>query len=829
MSEEIKKDLYHELPKYYGGKDAEKKWQEYWADQGIYAFDTTSDKPVYSVDTPPPTVSGSLHVGHVFSYTQAEIIIRYKRMQGYNIFYPFGFDDNGLPTERLVEKELGISGGRIPREEFIAKCLEVAAKYETQFKELWQSLGFSTEWAQIYSSIDDRARRVSQRSFLDLYKKGYVVKKAMPTLYCPVCNTAVAQAETEDKEIPSQFVNLEFTVETGEKLIIATTRPELLPALVAVFVHPEDERYTHLIGKKIKPPMFDIEVLIRADEKVAKDKGTGAVMCCTFGDTTDIEWFHQHGLELRQIFDQYGRMNELACQYKGLKIKQAREQIKKDLEEKGFLKAKKDIVHPVNVHERCGNEMEFVVTEQWFIKILEYKDELIKIADDIQWRPAFMKERYVHWVKNLKWDWCISRQRYFGVPFPLWYCAKCGEVMLAEDKELPVNPLAHTPERACICGHREFIPESNVLDTWATSSVTPQINAKWGESDDRMKEIFPFSMRPQAHDIIRTWAFYTIVKSLYHHGKAPWSTVMISGHSKDPKGDKISKSKGNAGVTPQKLMEQFGADPVRYWAAGSRLGMDTIMSEEVMKDGQRLVTKLWNASKFAIMNLEGYTKGMSGSKNLIDEWILSRLHTVIETATKYMDEYEYGLALNVIQDFFWRDLCDNYIELSKGKIKEGNEKERIGSQETLYTVLLTTLKMFAPFIPHITEEIYQLYFKTFEKGVSLHTEQWPKEELFFTGNETVLTLGESVLKFVEMVRKAKSEAKLSLMHPIETLSYTIPAEVDAELKKVFPQIAYLLKITSIGEVTTADYSSKNEDGSMTITLKWGVLPPKASL
>lgn len=827
MSEEIKKDLYHELPKYYGGKEAEKKWQEYWAQQGIYAFDMNSNKPVYSVDTPPPTVSGSLHVGHVFSYTQAEIIIRYKRMQGFNIFYPFGFDDNGLPTERLVEKELGISGGRMPREEFITKCLEVAAKYEAQFKELWQSLGFSTEWAQIYSSIDDRARRVSQRSFLDLYKKGYVVKKAMPTLYCPVCNTAVAQAETEDKEIPSQFVDLEFTVETGEKLIIATTRPELLPALVSVFVHPDDERYTHLIGKKIKPPMFDIEVLIRTDEKVAKDKGTGAVMCCTFGDTTDIEWYHQHNLELRQIFDQYGRMNELAGPYKGLKIKQAREQIKKDLEEKGLLKAKKDIVHPVNVHERCGNEMEFVVTEQWFIKILDYKEDLIKVADDIQWRPAFMKERYVHWVKNLKWDWCISRQRYFGVPFPLWYCAKCGEVMLAEEKELPVNPLSCSPDRACVCGSKEFVPESNVLDTWATSSVTPQINGKWGEKDDRMERIFPFSMRPQAHDIIRTWAFYTIVKSLYHHGKAPWSTVMISGHSKDPKGDKISKSKGNAGVTPQKLMEQFGADPVRYWAAGSRLGMDTIMSEEVMKDGQRLVTKLWNASKFVIMSLDGYSKGMSGSRNLIDEWILSRLHTVIETATKYMDEYEYGLALNVIQDFFWRDLCDNYIELSKGKIKEGNDKERIGSQETLYTVLLTTLKMFAPFIPHITEEIYQLYFKQYELGVSLHTEQWPKEELFFTGNEKVLALGDGVLKFVEMVRKAKSEAKLSLMHPIETLSYTVPDDIGIELQKVFPQIAYLLKIQAIKDTPSPDYSAQNEDSTMSIAVKWGVLPPKA--
>lgn len=835
-----------ELPKYYDAKQAEPRWQRFWEDQGLYRFDPESKAPVYSVDTPPPTVSGSLHVGHVFSYTQAEIIIRYRRMRGHNIFYPFGFDDNGLPTERLVEKELGISGATLPRDEFIAKCLEVASKYEVQFKDLWQRLGFSTEWGQIYSSIDDRARRVSQRSFIDLYKKGYIEKKAMPTLYCPVCNTAVAQAETEDKELASRFVDLEFTLEDGNKLLIATTRPELLPALVAVFVHPDDERYTHLIGKRVSPPLFELSVPILADAKVAKDKGTGAVMCCTFGDTTDIEWFHQHQLPLRQVFDSNGRMNELAGAYQGLKIKQARAKIIEDLTAAGLAKGIREIVHPVNVHERCGNEMEYVVTEQWFIKVLEHRDQLIRLADDIQWYPAFMKERYVHWVKNLKWDWCISRQRYFGVPFPLWYCANCGKVHIAHDEDLPVNPLAQQPKVSCECGSTEFRPEQDVLDTWATSSVTPQINGKWGESDDRMSAIFPFSMRPQAHDIIRTWAFYTIVKSFCHHGQAPWKAIMISGHSKDPKGDKISKSKGNAGITPQKLLEQFGADPVRYWAAGSRLGTDTMISEEVMKEGHRLVTKLWNASKFAIMSLDGYQRGHNGRLNLLDKWILARLNQTIEGATRYMEEYEYGLALNVVQSFFWRDLCDNYIELSKGKIRDGDLEDKTGSQAVLYTVLLDCLKLLAPFMPHITEEIYQLYFKSWESAVSIHVSSWPtvhaldlsdasaiaasgkgaavsriaaKATLADETQAEVLSGGEEVLRFVELVRKAKSEAKVSLSFPIAQIEYSLSDSARVAVDGVFAQIASMLKIQAAGAVEQPDY--RLEQDGWELKVRWG--------
>ena len=815
-----------EFPKYYGGLETESLWQKRWEEEGIYRFDPDSSKPVYSIDTPPPTVSGQIHIGHVFSYTQAEIMIRYFRMKGFNIFYPFGFDDNGLPTERFVEKQLGVSAASLPREEFISQCLEISKNIEAQFKELWQSLGFSVDWDQLYSTIEPSSRRISQRSFLDLYKKGLVQKKAMPALYCPFCRTTVAQAESEDKEIPSQFVDLLFHLDDGRELIIATTRPELLPALVAVFIHPDDPRYKELHGHSVRSPLFDREVPLLTDGKVDPEKGTGAVMCCTFGDTTDIEWFNTHSLPLRQVIDGAGRLNELAGPYQGLKVIEARTKIKDDLEAAGLLRGRKEIVHSVNVHERCGKEIEFLVKDQWFIKILDKKEELIAQGDKIHWFPDFMKERYVNWVKDLKWDWCISRQRKYGVPFPLWYCKSCGQVVLAKEEELPVDPLQTLPKDPCPhCGGREFLPEADVMDTWATSSVTPQINGRWGEGDDRLEKIFPMSLRPQAHDIIRTWAFYTIVKSYYHHGQAPWKNIMISGHSLAQNREKISKSKGNAGVTPAQIIKNNTADTVRYWAAGSRLGMDTFFSEEVLKNGKRLITKLWNASKFALMNLENYRPGTTGKRNLIDLWILARLDQLVEGTTQYMEKYEYGLALSTLETFFWKDLCDNYIELVKGKIKEGTEEERIGSQEVLYKVLWTTLRLFAPFLPHVTEEIYSLSLKENEKHRSIHLAPWPENEGFcLTGEDEKKSL--FLLRLVDAIRKGKTEKKLSLAHPIALFRFSSPwPREDSQIREALPTIFSLLKVQEEAERFEPDYTFQEE--GLSLAIKWGEKEEKA--
>ncbi len=808
-----------EMPKYYGGIETEKRLKGFWEEEGIFRYSKESGKPVFSIDTPPPTVSGKLHIGHVFSYTQAEIMARYKRMNGFEVFYPFGFDDNGLPTERLVEKKLKKSAGTLNREEFIEHCLQVSEDVEKDFKELWQSLGFSADWDQLYSTIDDRSRRISQRSFIDLFKKGLVKKQATPALYCPNCRTTVAQAETEDKEMPSRFVDLRFKLETGDQLAIATTRPELIPALVAIFVHPDDPRYKDLVGSEVTPPLFDIRVKIMTDEKVDMEKGTGAVMCCTFGDTTDVEWYHTHDLPLRQVIDERGRMNELAGKYQGMKVSQAREAIISDLDEGGYVIAVKDISHPVNTHDRCGKPMEYIVKDQWFIEILEKKDELLALADEINWYPSFMKERYIHWVSNLKWDWGISRQRYFGVPFPVWYCAGCGNPVLAREEDLPVNPLSQGPGFKCpSCGCNDFTPETDVLDTWATSSVTPQINCKWGEEDDRMEDLFPMELRPQAHDIIRTWAFYTIVKSYYHHGTVPWKNIMVSGHSLDPQRKKISKSKGNAGITPQNLVEKYSADPVRYWTAGSRLGMDTFFSEDVLKDGRKLVTKIWNASKFAIMNLSDYDGRSDGEKNIVDRWILQRLDNTVKRARDYMERYEYGLALGAIESFFWKDLCDNYIELVKGRLFKP-EGDVTGTLWTLYNVLLDVLRLFAPFIPHITEEIYQTYFRGFEKTVSIHVMSWPEYRAFEYREEEKDM--EDILTLVDLIRKSKSENKLSLAHPVKALYFKMENPGTAE--SILPQITSLLKIETVSneKIEDADHKAESENGRVAVEIKWG--------
>ena len=505
----------------------EKEMQKLWEEKEAYKFKGVDERPVYSVDTPPPTVSGKLHVGHIFSFTQSEMLVRYHRLKGENVYYPFGFDDNGLPTERLVEREEGIFAKDLPRSEFIEKCTATKDKYIKEFQDLFKRLGISADWDLGYDTINELSRKVSQRSFIDLVKKGKAYRKEMPVLWCPCCQTSIAQAELENKDVKSYFNYINFSVDNKD-LEIATTRPEFLGGCVAIFVNPNDERYKDLIGKTATVPLYNNQVPIIADEKVAIDKGTGVVMCCTFGDQTDMEWQKEYNLPIKKVMQADGTINPEVAIIGGMKTLDARMKIVEELQKQGLLVKSEKIEHSVSTHERCGNEIEIINSPQWYIDILSIKDELIKAADEINWHPESMKTRYLDWVNNLKWDWCISRQRYFGVPFPVWYCKECGDVMIPEDKELPLNPLEHNPHGACKCGCKEFIPETAVMDTWATSSVSPFINMKYGEDDER-KFLYPMSMRSHAHEIIRTWTFYSIVKSLYHTGQVPWKDLMISG------------------------------------------------------------------------------------------------------------------------------------------------------------------------------------------------------------------------------------------------------------------------------------------------------------
>ena len=755
------------LDKKYNALEKEAKWRNYWKDNNIYKFEL-DNREIFSIDTPPPTVSGNIHIGHIFSYTQTEMIARYKRIRGYNVFYPFGFDDNGLPSERLVEKEQGARAHEIGREKFNKLCYETTDKYEAEFQELFSRMGVSTDWDIHYKTVAPSTIKISQRSFLDLVEKGHCYHKESPALWCNECLTSIAQAELETKTIKTTFNYIKFKVkETDEEFIIATTRPELLPAIVCVFVNPMDEKNKHMIGKTAHIPVLEIDVPIMADEKVAMDKGTGIVMCCTFGDQTDIEWWKKYNLPLKYIFTDDGRIKADIPNYGGLKIKEARTKIIEDLTNGGYVDHIEDLEHEVQTHERCGKEVEYAVMNQWFIDIMNHKDDFLKIGEKIKWHPAYMHNRYKEWVENILWDWCISRQRYFGVPFPVWYCKDCGETILARTEDLPVNPLTDKPpiEECPHCHCKEFIPDKDIMDTWATSSVTPLINMRYGEKENYEDILKPMSLRTNASEIIRTWDFYTIVKSFYHFSQMPWENVMISGFVMASKGEKISKSKGNSKVEPLELIDQYSADAVRYWAGTGRLGTDIVYSDETLLRGKKLINKIWNVSKFIEMHLQDYKDSDTAPTEYIDKWIINKYQEMEEQYLKYLDEYEVGLALNSLEKFFW-SFCDNYIEIVKHRLyrpEEFGTDARYSGQRTVYILLYKLLQDFSIFFPYITEEIFQELYHT---NKSIHTTTITPIEYNFK-EET--KNADTIIDILSQVRGEKTNHNVSLKTVVSKL------------------------------------------------------------
>ncbi len=771
--------------------------QELWEREKVHAFDP-SDKArakVFSVDTPPPTVSGSLHVGHVFSYTQAECIVRYKRMRGFNVFYPFGFDGNGLPTERLTEKERGVKGRDMPRPDFVRLCLETSRKYVAEFEALWRSLGVSADWSLAYSTIDDRCVRISQRGFLDLVAKGEVERRESPTLWCTMCGTALAQADLEFKEKPSAFTTLRFGLEgaaDGGSIEIATTRPELLRACVAVFVHPTHPAAKAWVGGRARAvvPLEDRSVPILADEKVDPEKGTGVVMCCTFGDKTDVEWFQKHRLELRLAIGPDGHMTPLAGPEAGLYVAKARKAILERLAAAGRVVATKEIVHPVAVHERCGTDIQFLATKQFFVKILDKKDALIALGEKVRWFPEHMGKRYRNWVENLDWDWCVSRQRFFGVPFPAWVCKSTDRPIWAQDEDLPLDPTTRDPSRPCPhCGSSScHEPVRDVMDTWATSSETPQINARWGDPAGPPRAPLPMSLRPQAHDIIRTWAFYTIVKSWIHHRALPWADAMISGHVQAQGAVKISKSKSNAPTDPTELVRAHGADAVRYWALSAKLGSDYVYSEEDLAAGRRLCVKLWNAARLVLSHLAAFDPTATrGKGRAVDAWIRRRFDETAAEATRLLDAYEFGLAKERIERFFWGDLCDNWLEMVKDRLYDAAPEratDRRAAQALAYDVLHGVVRLLAPFVPHVAEAVYQAGFAAREGVVSVGRAPWPDPGTLPEPDEAVTGAGETAVAVLKAVRRWRSERKVSPAARIGAVRVTLAPDA----AKRFPEV-----------------------------------------
>jgi len=772
----------------YDPETVEADWQERWVEEDLYAYEGAVDpNTVFSIDSPPPTVSGSLHWGHVYGFTLQDFVARFNRMRGKEVFFPFGYDDNGIASERLTEEELDVRHQDYERREFQQMCREVCADYEADFNEKMQSLGISIDWDQTYQTISPEVQRISQLSFVDLYEQGREYRQRAPAIWCPECETAISQVETEDDERDSHFHDIAFDIVGGDEarddtFTISTTRPELLPACVAVFVHPDDDENQDLVGREARIPLFGQEVPILEDERVDMETGSGVVMCCTFGDQTDIEWYQAHDLPLRIAIDESGTMTGQADEYQGMSAEAAREAIVDDLDDAGALLDRRPIVHTVNVHERCGTPVEFLVTEQWYVELLDKTDEYLEAGREMDWYPEKMFTRYKNWIEGLQWDWSISRQRSSGIPFPVWYCADCDHEVVAERDQLPVDPLSDDPPvDACPeCGHDEFVAEDDVFDTWATSSLTPLINAGWDWDDEagefRMDhpELYQFDLRPQGHDIISFWLFHTVVKCYEHTGEVPFDSVMINGMVLDENRIKMSKSLGNI-VSPDEVLEQYPVDAARYWSAGSAVGDDLPYKEKGLRAGEKLLRKLWNASKL-VDSLTPAERLDQPDLEELDRWLLAELDREIEHVTEKFENYEFSKARDSLRSFFWHTFCDDYLEIAKQRIRD-EEGEDPSAAYTLQTAHRRFLKLFAPILAHVTEELWR---DMYDDG-SVHRAAWPEP----LGLEADLDAGRTAMEVVGALRKYKTDHQLSMNAAIDTVQvYGNVAGFEEDIRRV---------------------------------------------
>ena len=787
------------------------KWAQHWADTGVYRFvPVASREQVYSIDTPPPTVSGSLHVGHVFSYTHTDIIARYQRMRGKHVFYPMGWDDNGLPTERRVQNYYGVrcdpalpydpdftapeplakKNARPPvalsRRNFVELCEQLTIQDEAVFEHLWRRLGLSVDWSMTYTTIGTKAQKVSQAAFLRMLARREAYQAEAPTMWDVDFRTAVSNAEMEDRDQAAAYHRLRFEVE-GEPVHIETTRPELLPACVALVAHPDDERYKPLFGKQATTPLFGVQVPVLAHPLAQADKGSGIAMVCTFGDQTDVIWWRELKLATRTIIGRDGRLQdldftslpctdpasakELYAALTGLTAAQARKAIVALLAEHGVMDGEpRAITHPVKFYEKGDRPLEIVSSRQWFIRTMDHKDELLTRGGEITWHPTHMKSRYDDWVRGLSSDWLISRQRYFGVPFPLWYpLTSEGEPdydhpILPAEADLPVDPQSAVPN-----GYTEkqrgvpggFIGEPDVMDTWATSSLTPQLACGWLTDPELFATTYPMDLRPQAHDIIRTWLFSTVVRSLLEEGATPWKHAALSGWILDPDRKKMSKSQGNV-VTPEHLIDEHGADGVRYWAALGRPGTDTAFEPQQMKVGRRLAMKLLNAAKF-VYSFGEPSEGAEITEPL-DKALIQTYAATVAEATQALDAYEYTTALTAVERFFWT-FCDDYVELVKDRAYADSDSARLTLRQTLNGVV----QLLAPFIPFTAEEVW-----SWTHDTSVHTSTWPRPPHQLAGDANVRLLA-TASEAIGAVRRAKTAQKMSMRTEIPTIEIGGPA------------------------------------------------------
>lgn len=718
---------------------------------------TLGDHPYdYTIDVPPPTVSGILHLGHVYQYIIQDIPARYNKLKNGSTLFPFGYDNNGIATERFVERETGVNRADVEPEEFRSLFDEVVPKREKKYRDRMKQLGVQIDWSEDYRTISDSVRRLSQESFIDLYNKGRLYREETPTIWCPECSTAISQAETESMDKPGHYHRIKFPVkDSEEEFYIETTRPELLPACVSVFVHPDDDRSDQLAGKEADVPLFDHSVPILEDDRVELDEGSGIVMCCTFGDKTDIEWFKSYGLDLRVAINEEGHITNVSEEYDGLTTEKARDRIVENLEDQGYLDEVRSIEHAVDVHGRCDTPTEYRVSDQWYIQILDKKDEYLEVADEMDWHPEEMFNRYRNWVNGLQWDWCISRQRDVGINFPVWYCEDCGEDIIADADNLPVVPEEDTaPTDDCPnCNSENIQPETDVLDTWATSSLTPLINSGWSmDSGVENSDCYPMTVRPQGHDIISTWLFYTIVKCYEHTGEPPFEQVLINGHILDENLEKMSASRGNV-VHPDDVVDEYSIDAIRYWCTSSSVGSDIPYKEQELESGERLIRKLWNASRL-VQNESEMVDERPDDLETVDRWMLNQISEVSEQVDEHLSEYEYSKAMRKLRDSFWNTFCSDYLEVAKLR------DETKSLHYTLRKSLRSYITMFAPVLSFTSQYIWSNMFPD-----DLYEQSWVDISVGLSESDVKQT--GNVFNAISAVRKWKSVNGYS---PSESLS-----------------------------------------------------------
>ena len=890
----------------------EAQWNQRWEEQGTYRFDRSRPRQeVYSIDTPPPTVSGSLHVGHVFSYTHTDVVARFQRMLGKSVFYPMGWDDNGLPTERRVQNYFGVRvdatlpydpnfepphvGGEgksikardqvpISRRNFVELCERLTVEDEKHFEDLWRHLGLSVDWTQNYQTIGTRARKVAQAAFLRNLERGEAYQAEAPGLWDVTFQTAVAQAELESREYPGFYHRLAFhitdparaaeaaaagaPVENGVDVCIETTRPELLPACVALIAHPDDERYKPLFGTTVASPVFGVEVPVLPHPEAEMDKGAGIAMCCTFGDTTDIDWWRDLNLPLRTVLRKDGRLQtetpewittdegrEAFAELAGKTTFSAREALVARLEASGEMRGEpQKTMRQTNFFEKGDKPLEIVTSRQWYIRNggkpwvnpatgKDLNEELIERGKELEFHPDFMRVRYENWVRGLNNDWLVSRQRFFGVPFPLWYRVDdSGEVdytqiITPSEDQLPVDPSSdtapgYTEDQRGVAGG--FVGELDIMDTWATSSLSPQIACGWLEDEDLFSRTYPMDLRPQGQDIIRTWLFSTVVRADLEFGALPWAHAGLSGWILDSDHKKMSKSKGNV-VTPMGLLEKFGSDAVRYWAASARLGLDAAFDESQMKIGRRLAIKVLNASKFAL------TMGGDADLDLdithvvqpLDRSMLAGLREVVASATTTLENYEHARALEITESFFWT-FCDDYLELVKERAynREGkwSDQASASARAALAIAIDTFVRLLAPYLPFVTEEVWSWY-----REGSVHQAAWPTtSDLEVTPDgsiEGAIEDASSVLLGVAsealvVLRRVKSEAKVSPRTPFLEVTVSAPEQMIPLLEEVLEDLAAATKIQGPAHFEASADSTEDEGAIRVASFELGEAPAK---